>query len=189
MTKVSTATRTVSRRYPWKIEMALDYRTGPCDISAMLGETIVEISGSRYDAATGDLLGVTGLADVTGGIKELIFTVTSGFRFRMHHDQGCCESVALEDVAGDLGDLIGSPIVMAEESTYGKKDDVDHPRDDESYTWTFYKLGTAKGSVTLRWYGSSSGYYSEDMSMERIGVPCGHEDCLRTPELAAACGD
>ena len=91
--------------------------------------------------------------------EEIIFTVDDGTRYRMFHDQCCCEHVYIEDICGDIKNLIGSPIVMAEEvSNYdmGKLD-----KWDDSYTWTFYKFATIKGYVTIRWYGTSNGWYSE----------------------------
>jgi hypothetical protein len=97
--------------------------------------------------------------------ERIVFTLTDGRRFLMWHDQDCCEGVDVEDVAGDVADLLGSPILLAEESTseVGPKDDYD-----ESFTWTFYKLATVKGDVTIRWYGQSNGYYSEGVDFGEV---------------------
>lgn len=87
--------------------------------------------------------------------QEIRFNTTEGETYILFHDQDCCESVTIESIEGDIGDLIGSPILMAEEiKEYGRKEEG-------VYTWTFYKLATVKGYVTIRWYGESNGYYSE----------------------------
>ncbi|MBI3632917.1 MAG: hypothetical protein HY226_01345 [Candidatus Vogelbacteria bacterium] len=93
---------------------------------------------------------------------ELIFWGNDGRKFRMFHQQSCCENVRVEDVAGELDDLIGTPILVAEERSQT------NPDASESGTWTFYVLRTIKGSVTIRWYGSSSGYYSESVSFWQV---------------------
>lgn len=80
--------------------------------------------------------------------------------FSLHHDDDCCESVELEDIAGDLGDLVGSPILQCEIITNSD----DPPQRDytpESYTRTFIKIATIKGGVTIRFFGESNGYYGE----------------------------
>lgn len=95
---------------------------------------------------------------------ELIFHATDKRVFRFHHYQDCCESVYIEDITGDLQDLIGSQLIMAEEVS-----NMDAPNLEdsyESYTWTFYRYGTNKGSVTVRWLGTSNGYYSESVDFE-----------------------
>lgn len=104
------------------------------------------------------------------GDDELDF-VTDTHIYRMYHKQDCCESVWLDDIVGDLDDLVGSEITFATEET--NRDEEEPPAindgwQDDSYTWTFYKIGTNKGSVTLRWYGTSNGYYSESVDIIKI---------------------
>jgi hypothetical protein len=113
--------------------------------NSMLGKTMVSVVGK----AGGD---------------EMIFTADDGKKFKFLHDQDCCESVDIVDIVGDLSDLEGSPIVEAEEVS--NADDPSIPptpeqQEYESQTWTFYRFSTVKGSVLVRWLGTSNGYYSE----------------------------
>ena len=105
--------------------------------------------------------------EVADDNSEIVFSIDGRPAYRMHHIQDCCEGVALEDVSGDLSDLIASPIMEAECVTNCEDDP---PESAESWTWTFYKLGTRKGHVTLRWLGESTGYYSEDVDIQEIGT-------------------
>jgi hypothetical protein len=104
------------------------------------------------------------LKSVVNHGDELVFETVDGERYRMYHEQDCCESVTLEDVVGDLEDLVGSEILIAEE--VDGETPVDHKfvYEPDSYTWTFYKFATRKGYVDLRWLGQSNGYYSESVS-------------------------
>lgn len=101
--------------------------------------------------------------------SSITFTKEDGTSYEMYHEQDCCESVFIEDVSGNLNDLIGSPILKAE-VRYGDSETLIDPDDslDDSNTWTFFELSTIKGSVTIRWWGSSNGYYGEDVDIFKV---------------------
>lgn len=117
------------------------------------------------------LIGKT-LMSVEKTDDEINFFTTDGERFCMYHSQDCCETVYIESIVGDLNDLVGSPILLAEEVTHqGENPEcVTPPEYQDSFTWTFYKLATAKGYVDIRWYGDSNGYYSESVDLWRYAA-------------------
>jgi len=108
--------------------------------------------------------------DVDMEQDEITFTCDNGDKYKMYHYQDCCESVIIDDINGDINDLIGLPILVAEESTNENENPFDFtiPEYQESFTWTFYKLATIKGYVDIRWYGDSNGYYSESVDFEKL---------------------
>lgn len=116
---------------------------------------------------------VKGFEDLKGRIlsrveqidnDELRFYLTEDHYVRLYHRQDCCESVTIEDIVGDLNDLVGTPLLVVEErSSRGDEDGY------ESSTWTYYSFRTIKGSVDIRWYGTSNGYYSESVDVEIVG--------------------
>lgn len=120
-----------------------------CEVSELLGKTLVAITGADE------------------GNNEIIFECSDGSKYRMYHEQDCCESVLIEDICGYVNSLIGNPLTMAEDIS----NIMDNPAVDEwtdSCTWTWYKFATVKGYVTIRWYGESNGYYSERVDFEKM---------------------
>ena len=95
---------------------------------------------------------------------EVHFYTECGKHYKMHHVQDCCENVYLNDIIGDLCDLIGSKIIMSEETV----NDPSYDDYGESSTWTFYKFATVHGYVTLRWIGTSNGHYSESVYFDEV---------------------
>lgn len=110
------------------------------------------------------LLGKTLVRCANLNDEEIIFETSEGDTYKMYHEQDCCESVRVEELIGDLQDLVGSPILRAQEVSNKDAPDLKH---EESYTWTFYKIATIKGGVTIRWLGTSNGYYSESVSFAK----------------------
>lgn len=109
----------------------------------MIGRTIVEIDGAQPES------------------ESVTMTADNGDTFCFEYQPDCCATCDIESVSGDIEDLIGSPIVQAEvvSNHDSVSDTTRHVYD--SFTWSFYKFATAKGSVTVRWLGQSNGYYSE----------------------------
>lgn len=121
--------------------MFYDYGT-EIPFNSLLGKTIVNIEGAEQYS------------------ERIIFTCSDGTVYAMFHGQECCEEVYLEDVCGDINCLLNKPITVADVRTNSENrkpetDSYDH------FTWTFFHLATIHGYVTIRWYGSSNGYYSE----------------------------
>lgn len=111
----------------------------------LIGEIITEIEGAKE------------------GSEEIRFTLENGNILRMYHEQDCCEYVRVEDIGGNIEDLIGKPILLAEEVT--NEGDLEWG---DTCTWTWYHFATIKGYVTIRWFGESNGYYSERVDHEWI---------------------
>lgn len=115
------------------------------EVSELLGKTITSITGRKGD----DVMNITTLDNKC---------------YTFFHSQSCCESVSIEDIIGDLSDIVGSPLTMAEEATNEPEPYAGY----DSYTWTFYKFATLKGYVTIRWLGESNGYYGEGVDFEEV---------------------
>lgn len=119
----------------------------------------------------GDMVGLTvENIDVNGDEMTFIFTI--GLKVQFYHSQNCCESVYIESVVGDINDLIGNVLTVAEEvsnyDTTASKLTENDVEWGEVEQWTFYKFDSNKGGITVRWYGTSNGYYSTDVSMKVI---------------------
>lgn len=91
--------------------------------------------------------------------SEVKFIFTDGSSFRLYHAQDCCEDVFLEDW-GDIDpkELAGGVLCEFEKAT------KDNPEYWGDQLWTFYNVRTSRGDVSLRWNGTSNGYYSVSVS-------------------------
>jgi hypothetical protein len=131
-----------------------DYRTEDTVeqiMAGMVGVTFTEVTGAVGDER----------------IRFLDIPNARGVTFYYEHD--CCAHCSVADICGDLSDLVGSPIVVAEEVSNQAEPAGFEPSNHDSYTWTFYRFATVKGTVTIRWFGESNGYYSEFVSVVRDG--------------------
>ena len=120
----------------------------------LVGKTLIDINVTK-DAERED--------------DTILFTCNDGIKYKLYHYRDCCESVNIEDICGELSDLLNSPILLAEEVSHDNVNPEGLTKEwQDSFTWTFYKLATIKGYVTIRWYGESNGYYSESVDFVKL---------------------
>lgn len=118
---------------------------GEAKFSDLKGKTIVEING------------------LVKGSDSVEFVLNDGTVYVMDHEQDCCEFVEIDDVSGDVGCLLGTPVLVAEERT----SEEDRREEDIYLLWTFYTLATVKGYVDIRWHGESNGWYSVSVDFKK----------------------
>ncbi len=105
------------------------------------------------------------------GMDNVLFKTECGRQFEMSHSQDCCESVTVDSVIGDIGNIIGSPILSAlEEISHNKPEDYEAGdySSEGSETWSKFTIKTVKGEVQIMWFGTSNGYYSESVDFYEI---------------------
>lgn len=100
------------------------------EFSELLGKTLVKIDKAESDFG-------------------LTFTTNENKEYHLYGNDlqcyGCDVSVVIEDIEGDLDDLLNSPLLQAEESIV------------EDDSW--YKLATKNGYVTIRFHGEDGWEY------------------------------
>ena len=96
--------------------------------------------------------------------EEVIFHLENGDKWKMYHEQDCCEAVWLEDIIGNIDNILNSEILKFDEKCQKKGGKYSG----ESVTYTFYTIATIKGYLDLRWNGVSNGYHSESVDFEKL---------------------
>lgn len=155
------------------------------EFSELKGKVITEISVGEYEE----------WGNYTEAIHSnaIMFRTADKKSYLMAHEQECCEDVTIDDICGDFNDIIGEEVLVAEEKQSKEKPNEDKEYGYDSFTWTFYHIATFHGDVTIKWFGTSNGYYSEDALLYEIDYNvdfpfvvskkyCGKEVKMRTEE-------
>lgn len=128
-----------------------------------MSKPFTTLQGQTFSAAT---------QETHDGHDAIRLTLADGSGYyQLYHVQECYESVWLEDICGDLEDLVGSPVLFAEETALDLTDsecktvwdaNPDIDQNDDRASWSFYKISTIAGGVTIRFCGTSNGCYAEN---------------------------
>jgi hypothetical protein len=97
---------------------------------------------------------------------QILLTTQSGRQICIYHEQDCCESVFIYDTKGNWHELIGKPILWANEEIDSPDDDIIGNFDSVTQTKLTFKVDDA--TVVSRWIGESNGYYSETVDIKEI---------------------
>lgn len=92
----------------------------------------------EFDANISDLVGLT-MKSVVKDDDMISFESIDGRKFTLAHEQDCCEQVVIQEIVGDLTNLIGKPILCVEKV------------EDESAVSVRVKFDTNKGTVFISW--------------------------------------
>lgn len=109
------------------------------EVKELIGRTIVSIS-------VGD---------------ETYINCSDGSKWRFYHEQDCCESVTLTD-----SHVMPNVPCNILDASY----DCETGEEEYGDTWTksTYTFETNEGPMILEWIGTSNGYYSEDVCLQRM---------------------
>lgn len=90
--------------------------------------------------------------------REIYIETSNGEKYQFYHSQDCCESVSVEDVQGNINNILNTPIKRFTETI---------TRGGDSWTRTRHRITTEKGSLVIIWLGESNGWYNEDVTFCR----------------------
>jgi hypothetical protein len=118
-----------------------------------------------------ELVGQT-ITNISVG-SETVTITTNTTVYTLSHCQSCCEHVRVYETFGEPQQIVGSPIVFAEEDAGAADPEwYDGNGYHDSHTWTHYTISTKDGkTLDIWWLGESNGYYGEDVSVYKSPLP------------------
>lgn len=112
---------------------------------------------------------ITRISTDCSGDGTCVLIDTENKKYRIRHHQSCCEYVRLDHVDGDPEDILNSRITFAEEDCREPKDAPNGGYENDSHTWTAYRLKVENGKSLTFWIlGESNGYYCETCTFEEV---------------------
>jgi hypothetical protein len=94
--------------------------------------------------------------------RDVDLSFEDGSSMRFYSVQDCCNEMYIEDGADDVPSLVGEVVTICEAVQGAAPEGVEVRCAQEYEEWTFLKIN----HVTLRWFGTSNGYYAMSPSAE-----------------------